>query len=210
MRVKGQPPELTNMNVSQIPKEVLAIAILIAGLIFFMILDPPKTQCDVQIELFKKSQNTFIFPQDIKNGSKKPDFDKYLSHCQEANGPGGCYELFQHLKHFNHDLNAVPSQCQSSVASIGEVKKIFEKSIAVLIQLAWGYQPPLSPNLKQGWLDQSETHYFCLLKNDYIRLYGDDSLNQLSDRVLMDLPDAKKITDKQTLTQLSLISINCK
>ncbi len=198
------------MNLNQIPKEILAIAILVGGLILFMILDPPKTQCDVQIELFKKSQGDFVFAQDTKTGSRKADFDKFLSRCQEANGPGGCYELFQNLKQFNHDLNAVPDQCQASVASISEVGKIFNKSLIVLIQLAWGYQAPLSANLKQGWLDQSETYLYCLLKSDLIRLYGEDTWRQVYDRAVSDLPGAKNIRDKQILYSLTLASQSCK
>lgn len=198
------------MNLSQIPKEVLAIVILVGGLLFFMILDPPKTQCDVQIELFKKSQADFVFSQDTKNGSRKADFEMYLSRCQEANGPGGCYELFQHLKQFNHDLNAVPEQCQSSVGSISEVSKIFNKSLSLFIQLAWGMQPPLSANLKQGWLDQSEIYLFCLVKGDLIRLYGDETWKQITERALKNLPESKNITDKQMLFQLTLASQSCK
>lgn len=198
------------MNLSQIPKELLAIVILVAGLIFFMLIDPPKSQCDVQIELFKKSQGSFVFPQETKSGSKKPDFDKYLNQCQEANGPGGCFELFQHLKHFNHDLNAVPAQCQTAVASMGEVRKIFDKSLSLFIQLAWGFQPPLSSNLKQGWLDQSETYLFCLVKNDFLKLYELEAWNQITDRTTKDLPGANKISDKQSIFQLSLASLNCR
>ncbi len=198
------------MNLNQLPKEILAIAILIGGLILFMLFDPPKTQCDVQIDLFKNSQNTFVFPQETKTGFRKPDFEMNLAKCQEANGPGGCYELFQHLKQFNHDLNAVPEQCQSSVGAISEVRKVFDKSLMVFIQLAWGFQAPLSANLKQGWLDQSETYLFCLLKKDYIRLYNIETWNQRVDYSLKELPNSKSINDKQILFQLSLASYNCK
>lgn len=198
------------MNLSQIPKEVLAIAILVSGLIVFMLFDPPKTQCDVQIELFKKSQGDFIFSQETKSGSRPANFDKFLARCRESNGPGGCYELFQHLKQFNHDLNAVPKQCQETVSSLNEVSKIFTQSLSVFIQLAWGYQPPLTSNLKQGWLDQSETYLFCLLKSDYVRLYGDESWKLIIDKNLKKLPGSEMIKDPQMLNQLSLGSFVCK
>ncbi len=198
------------MNLSQIPKEILAIVILVGGLIVFMLFDPPKTQCDVQIDLFKKSQGDFVFAQETKSGSRPADFEKFLSRCQEANGPGGCYELFQHLKQFNHDFNAVPEQCQAKVASITEVSKIFNQSLAVLIQLAWGYQPPLTTNMKQGWLDQSETYLYCLVKADLVRLYGDETWKQIVDNNIKNLPGAEAIKDSQTLLQLSLASFTCK
>ncbi len=198
------------MNLSQLPKEIIAIVILVGGLAAAMIFDPPKTPCDVQIDLFKKSQGNFIFAQETKSGSRPPDNEKFLSRCQEANGPGGCFELFQHLKQFNHDFNAVPEQCQAKIASTSEVSRIFNQSIGVFIQLAWGYQAPLTSNQKQGWLDQSETYLFCLLKSDFVRLYGDETWQAIIAKNLKLLPGSQNIRNQQDLFQLSLASYNCK
>ncbi len=198
------------MNLSQIPKELLAAIVIIVGFFLFTLFDPPKTQCDVQLELFRTSQTNFVFPQDSRFTTHLPGFEKNLQRCQESNGPGGCYELFQNLKKFDHDLNALPQQCQATVADLSEIKKVLNQSIPLLIQLAWGSDTPISTNVKQGWLDTSEIYLFCRLKEDFTHLYGPEALNSKFTQVVDALPSTQKSPRPDVKFQYSIASINCK
>ncbi len=199
------------MNLNQIPKELIAITVIFFGfLIWITIINPPRNQCDLQLELFRKSQTSFAFAEDSKFSTHKPEFEKMLQRCQNANGPGGCYELFQSLNKFDHDLKALPQQCQASAGDFSEVKKIYNQSIPLFIQLAWGADVPISNNIKQGWLDTSEIYLFCKLKDDFLNLYGPDAFKIKITQTLKDLPGSARFKNPENLSALSLATINCK
>jgi hypothetical protein len=199
------------MNLNQIPKELIAITSILFGfLIWITLISPPRTQCDLQLELFRKSQTSFAFAEDSKYSTHKPEFEKLLQRCQDTSGPGGCYELFQNLNKFNHDLKALPQQCQKTAGDFSEVKKIFNQSIPLFIQLAWGASPPFSSNVKQGWLDTSEIFLFCKIKEDFLQLYGSEALKSRINLTLKDLPKASQFNKPDQLASLSIASTSCK
>ena len=111
--------------IASLPKTVLALIVIVVGFVAIVAYDPPRTVCDSQVELFKQQQKDFLYGNDGTTGSKQAAFATPMySRCQEANGPGGCFELFMRLKKMNQDLDLVPKQCAEAIASDDTIENL--------------------------------------------------------------------------------------
>jgi|FLYM01.1.fsa_nt_gi hypothetical protein len=193
---------------SALPKGLLAFLALFGGILFIVFSDPPKTVCDAQKDVFKRNQMSFLYLDPKFKTQKTTKFERLFEYCKNTNTPGGCLELFQLTKRLLDDLNAVPLDCRSEVASSSEVKKVITYLTELLVRLAWGSQPPQTYAQKMGWLDVADVSLFCQLQVRYSEYFGMSAWEGLREKLLKDLPGAETMTRSQ-VWDFSILSENC-
>ena len=193
---------------SILPKSVIATLAIAAGIAFIIMSEPPHTICDSQLEVFKKAQQKFLFLDTKKKAIKTTQFEYLRDFCMAANNPGGCYELFQDLKMMLKDLSTVPSDCNSKVGDVPEVKRAIWKANDLLVRLAWGEKPPSTYFQKFGVLDKADISLFCQMKAKAIEFYGESEWESFREKIFKDLPGAQSLARNQ-IWEMSIISENC-
>lgn len=191
-----------------IPKNMLAFAAIVGGILLIVFMQPPHSLCDSQLDVIKKSQQRFLY-KDPK--SKKVNTTKYqtlFEHCKVTNNPGGCYELFQEMKILLYDLSTLSNECSPYLASVAEHKKALWDVMELLVRLAWGEKPPTSYHAKFGWLDTADIALYCKLKTRIIGFYSEDKWNAFRERMMKELPGAKDLQRAQ-VWDMSIFSENC-
>ncbi len=193
---------------ASLPKGVIGVLGVVGGLLFLVMWDPPKTVCDIQLEIFRKNQNKFLYKRTKKGIDFNPEFEKFIAKCAYSNSMGGCFEFFGKLRALNRDLKAMPSECQSRMRSEGDVKKYLLMTLKFMIELAWGDRPPVSYSSRNGWFQGSEIALFCKVKDQVIRLIGKRDWELLRDGMFKELPGAAEL-DRGTVWNRSIMSTRC-
>lgn len=206
-----------NNFLASLPKNLLAFFAIAGGMIFIIyFLRPPHSICDSQIEVLDKAQNAFLFEDQKvktrlagkKEGNLTTRYERLRDQCDLTNESGGCYEYFQEMRIFLRDLNALSAECGPVAGDIGRYRKPLVETLEKIARIAWGSAPPASYNLKFNWLDSSDINLFCLLKERYIRFYGDESWERFRLGLNPKLPGSKDLTPNQ-IWDLSIFSENC-
>jgi hypothetical protein len=192
-----------------LPKALLVFVLLGGGILGIILFNPPYTVCDSQLELFKKNQTGFIYIAETEKTIKTPMIDVLSDRCKETNSPGGCYELFMKMKGLLSDLDRIPSDCSSQVTSRSEIKNALWNQIKLMMNLAWGTQPPTNLYDKVGWLDPADIALFCRLKAELDNLYGKEAMDSFRETMFHDLPGASTISRTQAW-ELMLLSTDCR
>lgn len=193
---------------NSLPKTVLAIGAIIAGFIFIILNDPPRTVCDSQMELFREAQKSFLYPQK-SNGIERPaQIEDLIELCQHDNSPGGCFELFVRLKKLAVDLENIPRQCSETASSENAIDKWLWKSLKLMAQMAWGERAPASYFDKHGWFDASDISLYCDLRGSAERIFGPEKFSYWREGVIKDLPGADRLTREQ-LWSKTIFSTSC-
>jgi hypothetical protein len=195
---------------SQIPKNILAVVLVVGGILGIVLWDPPKSVCDSQIQKFQKMQINFLY-RDEKNPKAKKVVTrkyKYLYELCHQNDSGACYEYFNQLRIMLHDLEAFDQECKAAPGQIAEVNAILWPAWKLMVQLAWGDKPPTAYNAKFGWLDAADINLFCKLKHEIHRVYGEQAYNQELRKFAPTLPGAKELTFNQ-IWDMAIFSENC-
>ncbi len=176
-------------------RSLLVFAVLVGGVLFFFLAQRPHSVCDSQIEVFKESQKGGLYTQTV-NGKKRPaQFGMHIETCRAGNSPGACYELFAMVRRLLRDLDAAPNQCLPEMSEVEGLKPAIFDSIELMVQLAWGSQPPEPGLTKYGWLETSDLALFCHLKRRTIQIFGEETLEQLRLKVQVKLPG--ELNDEQ-------------
>ncbi|MES2855159.1 MAG: hypothetical protein V4692_04820 [Bdellovibrionota bacterium] len=194
---------------ASLPKTVVAVAVIVIGFLLIVMMNPPKTVCDSQLELFRESQKEFLYPVGLVAGEKKPPEAKRMFElCQSSNSPGGCFELFHNLKKLNADLVNVPAQCGSEALGEPAVKEWLFKSIKLMVQIPWGQRGPATVLQKTGWFDSSDLALYCDLSKTSSRLMGAEAFKAWRETVVSELPGIETGSREQVWGR-SLFSIGC-
>lgn len=195
-----------NQLLATLPKPLIAIVAILVGYILMRINDPPKTVCDAQMALFQESQKSFLYSA---TEFGKPSMAKEAYEiCKADNSPGGCFEFFERLKRLNADLANIPEQCSETAAKDEKISTWLQRSLALMVQMAWGERAPASYVQKNGWFDGSEVALFCDLKRSTTHIFGDEVYAQWRESILTSLPDYQKIGREQAWAK-SLVSTPC-
>lgn len=191
-----------------LPKSVLAFLIISAGIAFFIIIDPPHTLCDSQLEVFKKNQQGFLYTNPKNKSEETPRQEKMLNQCKISNSPGGCYEYFLGLKGLLKDVRTVPDECLSELGDLGSFKKTVWEGISLLADLAWGEKPPETYFEKFGWLNTADVSLFCHLKNTAVTIYGREEWKSFREKKMLSHKGAENM-DRKTIWEKTMFSVNC-
>ncbi len=194
--------------IAAIPKNILATGIIIIGIFFIILSDPPHTVCESQLEVLKANQNNLLYKNPKSKFQKVTKYQRLRDQCLNTNSPGGCYELFQEIKLLLQDLSAVPNSCAQQAGAVKEVKEAVWESTEILVKLAWGHTPPSAYHAKFNWLDTADISLFCRLKNRIVVTYGDTAWNSFRERMMTSLPGAKDLP-RNRVWDMSIFSENC-
>ena len=195
--------------IASLPKTVIAIIAIVVGFIVIVLSDPPRTQCDSQLELFRQQQKDFLYGPVSSSGSVQPPLARAMfAQCQDANSPGGCFEFFIRLKKMNDDLEIVPKLCADAAAKDDQLQTWIFKSMKLMAQISWGDRGPASVNHRDGWFDASDLAMYCGLKKHATMIYGIEKMDEWRDSVLGALPEAEKL-NHDSVYQNSLLSTPC-
>lgn len=173
---------------ASLPKPVLAIVVIVAALIFFMLNDPPNTVCDVQAGNLKESMKGQMFPMTVNKNKIPPVIEQAQDACQQGNSAGSCFEYFSILRKAARDIRNYSSECRANLVNIPEIKKNFTDGVTLMTKMAWGSRPPEPGMARFGWLSDSELSLFCLLKDVYSQSLGDEAWNDLRLKIFKELP----------------------
>lgn len=193
---------------SIIPRNMIAFAAIIAGILFVVLSDPPHTICDSQLEVVRESQKSFLYRDPKQQKITTTRYERLRNHCKLTNDQGGCYELFLDIKRLLHDFNTFSSECAVAAGEVPEHKKLLWETIEILIRVAWGEKPPEAYHGKFGWLDKADMSLFCNLKAKIISFYGDGAWSNYREKMMRELPGAKDLARNQ-VWDMSLFSENC-
>lgn len=173
---------------NSLPKPVLAVLVIVAALIFFMVNDPPHTVCDVQAGNLKESLKGQIFPSVVNKNKIPPILAQAQEACQMGNSAGSCYEYFSVLRKASREIKGFSSECRSELAGIPEIRKALTEGVTLMAKMAWGSRPPEPGFARFGWLQDSELGLFCLMKDVYAQSFGDQAWNDLRTKIYQELP----------------------
>ncbi len=174
--------------INSLPKPLLAFLAIAAGVVIFMILEPPHTVCDSQEEVFRELQKGNIFPTDYKKSKIPPTLGKAKEACQLGNSAGSCYEYFMSLKKVADGIGKTSGECFGQMFEINEVKSALNDGVELMVRLAWGMSPP-QPGLERfGWMQEADLATFCRLRSIYTRAQGEEAWIALRHRIAMKLP----------------------
>lgn len=193
---------------AQIPKFWLIVGSLTIGILFIVLIDPPKGVCDAQLELFRAQQKDFLYLDSKNEFIKTTGFTREYERCQSSNTPGGCYELFEKIRKFLADVDGIPKECLSSAQSENVIGQTIAKTFDLFVRIAWGSKPPERYNDKFKWLDNSDMALFCRLKSNYDKILGAQALTQKRESYFEELPGAKGLP-RQKIWEAMLLSENC-
>jgi hypothetical protein len=174
---------------NSLPKPVLAILVIAAALIFFMLNDPPNTVCDIQIGNLKESLKGQVFPAtDSKKRKIPPAIVAAQEACQQGNSAGSCFEYFSILRKEAREIRNFSSQCRSDLLGVSEVNKSLRDGVTLMAKMAWGGKPPEPGMARFGWLSDSELSLFCLIRDVYSQSLGEEGWNGIRDSIFKELP----------------------
>ena len=192
-----------------LPKNILAFLSIAGGIVLILVIHPPYTVCESQIEVVKKAQQSFLYREKPNSEVLKTTKYQYLrDRCKASNDPGGCYELFRGVNVLLEDMNALSQACGPAAGSTNEIHRALWETVELLLRLAWGEKPPDLRTAKFGWLDVADVTLFCKLKTRISSVYGDEQWVAFREKMMTELPGAKALTRNQ-IWDLSLFSENC-
>lgn len=177
----------------QIPRPLIVIFVLAAGIATFFFIKEPASLCNSQIEIFKQSQAGAIFPRVMKSAQRPALYPRLVDNCKTGNSPGACYELFSLLRKLNQDLRGSPQECLVPFGEIPQVKKALTEGVQLMIQLAWGEKPPEEGLSKFHWMETSDLALYCQLRDLNFKIYGDEAWTLLRKSTYAKLPGEAQI-----------------
>jgi hypothetical protein len=173
---------------NSLPKPVLAILVIVAALIFFMLNDPPHTVCQVQVDNLKEAMKGQLFPTTVNKNKIPAILIKTQEACQQGNSSGSCLEYFGILRKAARDIKNYSSECKAELVNISEVRKAFTDGVTLMAKMAWGSHAPEQGMARFGWLQDSEIGLFCMLKDVYSQSLGDEAWNALRANIYKEFP----------------------
>ena len=189
-----------------LPKKVLVSLLILGGIAFIILQNPPKTLCDIQKEVFTSNQLGFLFKDPTDKIKTKTTFKENLEDCIKNNNPGGCYSLFYNIPRVIQSFRSVESSCYSQIAEIKEVKQSFFKTYSLFLEISWGSGPSDEFSNPLSWLSSNDVSTFCRLKRHIILLYGVKALEQFEHQTFQRIAPDKS---SQEHRRFSILSENC-
>ncbi len=172
-------------------KGLVVFFILLFGVLSFFLIQEPHSPCDTTFESFRKAQEGFLFPKTIKSVTRQPLYKKTIEMCKLGNSPGACYEHFNGLKKVMRDVSGIPNSCGDHLSKLPELSSLISENLKLMIEIAWGESPPASNYEKTNWLEASDLALFCQLRDEWIRLAGDENYTEFKTKIQNGLPGEK-------------------
>lgn len=166
-------------QLAQMPKMLLAFLAIAGTVIFLFVFNPPHTICDTQTEGTKENLVGPIFPATVKKNVMQPTIKAAQENCKTGRSAGACYEYFSILRMVAKQIDNGSPECRAQILSISEIQKTLKDGVEIMALSAWGSQPPASPQLRFGWMQESELAIFCYIKGTYEKSLGEEAWSAL-------------------------------
>jgi len=193
---------------ASLSKNSIAFLAIFAGIVVIILLNMPHTVCKSQLEIFHKNETGFLFLDPEIKAIKITGFNKLNNFCKHTNSPGGCYELFLKLRHLHNDLTNLPKDCSDEVSEIKPVKEAIWQMLTLMVQIAWGEEPPATFFDKLGWLDYAAMNLFCDYSDIAKSYYGNEAWKKFRIHLQKTLPGAEGLTPGR-VWEASILSTRC-
>jgi hypothetical protein len=175
-------------QLEQIPKPLIAIFVITLVVIFYYFYQPPHSVCDTEEETAKKNLIGVIYPRKVKKALIPPKMPQAIRTCEGSRSAGGCFEYFEGLKAVAKQVQAASPECRPQIYSIDIIKKTLIDGIQNMALLAWGPGIPESPAVRFGWFNESELATFCLLRDTYVKSFGESAWSALRSEIYKKYP----------------------
>lgn len=185
----------------------IAVLVLGAAVLFFLLSDPPVSVCKVQVETFKERQLGNSFP-DAKKSKAVPDVQSTQKFCKVANSMGGCLNYFEALKMMIRDFRGVSTECYADLMAVKEIREAHLQAILLMSQIAWGEAPPDYGVGKYGWLESPEIKLFCELKQNIERHMPESVALAVRKQLFEKLPEAQTLPPEDAWSRM-IFSAQC-
>ena len=210
-----------NSFFASIPKLAIGPIVVVVMILYFIYDDPPKTVCDLQVEIFKKENQSYLYGSAKKGVSFSPEYQRQLALCHQQNSPGACFDWMEGIKKTIRSSHNIPDVCSADQLSfgrrlkqmtgsedgLGAFKKWLSVSLFTYSQISWNDGAVVRQGL-YNWLDQEDVLAFCQLRREYIRLYGKEAYTQLQNGLHAQLIKLKSKTPKEAWER-TVLSYNC-
>lgn len=185
---------------NSIPKPLLIAVAIIVGVVVIVGINPQYTKCHAQTEIFEKNLRQDLYGRQGQQMGFSPKLSGQISSCKQGNGPGGCFELFATLRKVLRELNKFPESCHEELAGKAEIRGAIETPMGLMVQVAWGEQPPEGPEQRYRWFEAADVALFCNLRETYIRLWGEEMFMAFRAGVQSTLPGEAPTFEKGLCT----------
>lgn len=176
--------------IEKIPKPILVGGVLVLALVFFIMTDPLRDECEIQKTLFEKNTEGLLSPAKMHKKIQYPKIDYWLNSCRFGNSIGACDDYLNGLKAVATELKSFSVKCQLKYLETNETYlEPFKNALKILPLLAWGEKPPEGPSARLGWLSEPHLRTFCALKSNYINLAGEEEFLKIRNSVYLEYPD---------------------
>lgn len=194
---------------SSLPPLLLGSIVVVAGILFMVFADPPKTVCDSQFDSYRAQLNHYIFPKEMSSNLKLPPLiETHYRACLNSNSPGGCLEYIQGLKNWWRYLKTISSSCGEEFDKIKPTKDWMVKTLTLFVEIAWGDEPPETFRKKTAWLEKSDLVVYCGIKREFVRFFGNQEWTNLREKIMQKLPGAVKM-ERVDMWEKTILSIAC-
>ena len=210
-------------QIAQMPKMALALLAMVATVIFLFVFNPPHTICDTQLDTLKENLVGPLFPTVIKKNTIQPHIKATLETCKAGHSAGACFEYFSILKMIAKQIDNASPECRAQLIDVKEVQTALKEGVEIMALAAWGSQPPASPAMRFGWMQESELAVFCYIKDVYEKALGEEVWSNLRLQVNKKFPGEspssssldvegpkaiEKMSDNEIWTK-SIFSVRC-
>ncbi len=206
---------------NQIPKPLLALFAVVGVTFFIYFSQPPRTICDTERETFEESLKGELYPERVskKQGVRPAEISKARDYCKLGNSSGGCYEYFNLLRQIVRSMDLLSPECTNVLAEASQVQSALKEGLSLMVQLAWGDQPPADQN--QNWFRSADYAVFCKVREQLKKIMVEDELADFYNAIFSGLPGPKpkdefspKIKAAQTMPsneiyKKSILSLRC-
>lgn len=193
--------------IDAIPKFFLGPLLVLGGIFYFILQDPPKTVCDIQFEIFKKENEKYVYPYKKKKIEIPAVIKRDIEMCQNTNTAGGCYDWMAGLKGVLKTTRNLPTECRSRISELNPLKSWMDQSLFLFSQISWNSSQFVRPDLFH-WLEKDDVILFCRLRMEYIRLIGVESYKAQEKRLLDELVKLKKLPPPK-VWERTVLSYKC-
>jgi len=175
-----------------------SIVIFIAALSFFLF-QPPRNECEIEINSFKVATEDAIYFQKGKSQKFSPRLKGAIENCRLVNNAGACLDAFDMLQRVSQKAYLVSEPCYPFLAEEASLKGVLESGISLLAQLGWGEFPPETGSVlgQDSWLEMSDLALFCQLKSTFIKIFGNENWQSLKYSIVKKLPGEKAVFNEK-------------
>lgn len=179
-----------NDLLAKIPKPVLVALVLVVGLVFIVLNDPLKDECEVQAKKFDRNTKGLLFSTKVKNKIQFAKLPGLKDICRQGNSLGACSDYLEGLRQVANELKFMNDNCKVKYAQENEgFLSQISSALQVMALVAWGERPPTGPAERAGWLAEPDIKSFCNLKKTFILLAGEEGYVSIRNSVYTMYPD---------------------